>query len=372
MSFLLKLQLTVNRSIVSGNIIAFLGIKYLYIISFAIVAPMVILVYLFVWETTYTRPTPSAVPMSPVSPASEGKDDVFESKDSKKPTVIMTESTDPMYRTETNYPHDMSAAEPPIPYRERLKVFRGRVTTRSFLRALWAPFPLMIFPSNLFSTIVNGAFLTWMVTAGVIAGQVLLFPPYNLRPDTLAYIGLPGSLAAFIAAVIAGFLSDWSIKKLSIMNKGVYEPEFRLLMMIPATLFSTIGFFAIGPAYARFADIKEIVGLGLLFYLSGPFASAACIPYIFDTQEKNTTEAMVATSFCKMLFIFFATKYVPTWYYQVGPVHAFNTLGYLNLACASLTIPMYIFGKRARGAVSPIQEYVLLERVLTDMTGIAQ
>merc|ERR1711881_186705 len=44
-------------SIISGNIIAKLGVKYLYIISFCVMFVLFALNYLFVWETNYTRPS---------------------------------------------------------------------------------------------------------------------------------------------------------------------------------------------------------------------------------------------------------------------------------------------------------------------------
>jgi hypothetical protein len=244
------------------------------------------------------------------------------------------------------------APEAKLTWRQQLPVYRGRLTDRSWFKAFLQPFPLFIFPSVMYSNIVNGAFVTWMMISGVISMQVLLYPPYNLQPDVLAYIGLPGSAVGLIAAVGAGFMNDWMVKKLSKLNKGIYEPEFRLLAMIPATFFTTLGFFLTGPAYRDKAPVIKLIALGLLFHIGGPFASSACITYIFDTQGKSTTEAFVATALLKSVFIAIVSKLVPAWFKRVGPMKCYTTLAVLNLCFAALTIPMYIYGKRLRGYVS--------------------
>jgi hypothetical protein len=243
---------------------------------------------------------------------------------------------------------------------EKLRVFRGRLTDTKFTKAFVKPFPLLVFPSVVFATIVHGAFGTWITIVNTIHLQVLAFPPYNLEPDKLAYITLPGSAVSFVASVASGLLVDWIIKFLSRRNRGIYEPEFRLLAMIPATILSTIGFLALGKAYAEQASVVKLVALGLFMNAASPFASAASFTYIFDTLQTSSTEAFVATSLFRGLFSFMALQFVPTWFANVGAIKVFTTLAILNLAFSGLTIPMYVFGKRMRGAVSkPILETLL-------------
>jgi len=323
------------------------------------------------WETTFTgkRPHPqfgwreddasdSSHSSPPGSPANEKSD----------MTRIERVQTGPISPVNRSVTSDRLAQqnERKLTFREQLPVFRGRVTDRSFITAFFQPFPLMIFPSVLFSTVVNGAFITWMVISGLISFQVLAYKPYDLQPDTLAYIGLPGSVVGLISAVSAGLLNDWVIKKLSKINNGIYEPEFRLLAMIPATIFTTCGFLMLGPAYAEQWSVVKLVSLGLFFHIGGPFATSACLTYIFDTMGPTSTEAFVATALFKSIFIFFATTYVPTWFAHVGPRKCFKTLAILNVCFSLLTIPMYIFGKRMRGMISRNERLTKLARAGKD------
>jgi hypothetical protein len=360
--------LIVDSHVIAGNIIAKLGVKYLYIISFAVMTPFLFAIYWFVWETTYKRPPPPELPAnfgsgdpeehaSPSSPTSTANSTASALPDDIKKTNIETiedirELSSTPSVTSFHPPTEGTALDPKHSLRQNLRIYRGRVTERSLIKSFFQPFPFMVFPSVVFSTVINGAFMTWTIVSGIISHQVLLYPPYNLQPDKLAYIGLPGSAVGLVSAIIAGLSSDKLIQWMAHRNNGIYEPEYRLILMIPAVLFSTIGFLLLGPLYEQHASVPKLVLTGLVFHISGPFASSACITYIFDTMQNTSAEAFVATSLFKHIFMFMVTSYVPKWYAATGPIKTFRTLAILNVSSAALTIPMYMFGKRLRGAVS--------------------
>jgi hypothetical protein len=343
-----------------------LGIKYTFIISFAVVCVLALFIYLFVWETTFYRNTPEVRPPGEISEATAEKDDTSSSISGSK-TDLEKKGFD-VAKTETveTKAFDVAQIEAVSPtttglpsgppdakytWRQQQKVFRGRITKRSLLQAIVQPFPLLLFPSVVFSTIVHGAFMSWLIMSGLLKFQVMAYPPYNLKPDMLAYINLPGSVVNLFTAIFSGLFSDWLIKFMSRRNKGVYEPEFRLLLMLPAAIFSTMAFLLLGRAYEYKWSVGKIIACGLCFHISVPFATNASMTYIYDTQRTTTTEAVVASSLVKSVFAYFVTTYVPTWFAKVGPLRAFNTLAVLNICFAALTIPMYIFGKKLRGAV---------------------
>jgi hypothetical protein len=320
--------------------------------------PVVFAVFFFVRETTYYRPAPKEQRLSVSSgdfeAGSSKRDDDFESGD-KKSKVIITEDIKELSRTSSSsseVPRVNLALEPKHTMRQNLRIYRGRVSDRNFFIALLQPFPMLLFPSVTFSTVINGAFTTWAMISGIIMNQVLLYPPYNLKPATMAYVGLPGSIVGLISALSAGFLSDWLITFMAKRNKGVYEPEYRLILMIPAVFFSTLGFTLLGPAFERHDSVIKIVVMALSFHVAGPFAHSACVTYVFDTMGNNSTEAFVASSLARHVFMWACTNYVPTWFAQAGPVTCYRTLAILNISFAALGVPMYVFGKRLRGAVS--------------------
>jgi len=344
--------------VIAGNIIKRLGIKYLYVISFGVLFPIVLAVFFFVRETTYVRalkPTPSTATASIVSDGSK-KDDIFLTDDvDKKTKFTQTEVVElgPMASGSNSTVNTINEAalEPKHTLRQNLRLFRGRITQRSLRRSFLQPFPILILPHVAFATMVHGAFITWIISATLIQHQILLFPPYNLKPDILSYISLPGSVVNLITALFAGALSDWLIQFISRNNNGIYEPEFRLLMLLPATICTTLGFGIMGPLYAAKAKVWKIVVGGLLFHMAGPFASSGTIPYIFDTMQGASTEAFVAISLFRHIFLLIATSYIPVWLEHHGPLKVHQTLMVVNLVIASTAVPMYFYGKRLRGKV---------------------
>lgn len=261
-----------------------------------------------------------------------------------------------------------SADEPKHTLRQNLRLFRGRITYRSMIRSFFQPFPVMLIPNVIFATVIHGTFLTWIISSTIISHQILLFPPYNLQPNILSYLTLPGSAVNLITALCAGTLSDWLIQYCARHNNGIYEPEFRLFMLLPATICTATGFAVLGPLYHAKAAVWKIVVAGLCFHMAGPFASSGTIPYIFDTMQNASTEAFVTVSFFRHVFILLAQSFIPPWLEQRGPLHLFRTLLIVNLCIAFTAIPMYFFGKRLRGLVSLNPEPCLKTR-LTDSSG---
>jgi len=358
--------------VIAGNIIAKLGVKYLYLISFSVMTPFLVAIYFLVWETTYPRASPFAL-------TPEDSDDDKDSSQSSTPTrvnsssgdiedlkkggVVTEERIENIERAETTDsldeepkkyqpPTEGTLEDPKFTVAQQLRLYRGRVTNRGFFRSLVQPFPYMIFPSVIFSTVINGAYITWSHMSGIISHQIMLYEPYNLKPDQAAYISLPGSLVSLVFSICSGMASDKLIQWMAHRNNGVYEPEYRLLLMIPAVIFSTTGFLVLGPLYHMKAPLWKLVICQQFFHMAGPFAGSATITYIFDTMQHTSTEAFVATSLFKHVFSFLTTQYVPTWFAKVGPLHAYRVLAVLNVSFALLAIPMYVWGKRLRGAVA--------------------
>jgi hypothetical protein len=343
--------------VIAGNIIAKLGIKYLYIISFGVLFAVVIAVFFLVRETTFVRPPPPKPSTEAASIVSESSknDDTFVTSDKKsKFTATEVVELSPMASSSSSdvQPIDNGALDPKHTWRQNLRLFRGRITPRTLKRSFFQPFPIIILPHVVFATMVHGAFITWIISATLIQHQLLLFAPYNMKPDILSYLSLPGSAVNLVTALFAGALSDWLIQFISRNNNGIYEPEFRLIMLFPATICTTLGFGLLGPLYAAHAPVWKLVVAGLLFHMAGPFASSGTIPYIFDTMQSASTEAFVAISLFRHIFLLLATSYIPVWIEHSGPLKVHQTLMVVNLCVASTAIPMYFFGKRLRGKVS--------------------
>src|ERR1700759_4307180 len=96
--------------------------------------------------------------------------------------------------------------------------------------------------------LIQGTLIGWTVFLGVILAAVLLGPPlfYNEVRTGYMYAG------AFVGAIIGFFVSfavaDLVPKFMTRRNKGIYEPEFRLILVFPMVIAAAIGLFGFGAA----------------------------------------------------------------------------------------------------------------------------
>ncbi len=98
-------------------------------------------------------------------------------------------------------------------------------------------------------------------------------------------------VGAILGFIVAGVLADWSTKLMIRRSKGVYEPEFRIVLVIPQLIFGCVGLYGFGVTAAKvgkygwfwpdFFFALEVMGMVL-----GAVASAL---YIVDAHRKSTS-----------------------------------------------------------------------------------
>ena len=242
--------------------------------------------------------------------------------------------------------------EPRHTYASQLALFRGRMSPESFWKNAWKPVPLIAFPAVLFSTIVYGSYFTWLLTISVLSVNIFSAPPYALNPAQIGLTNLPLLAVSLIGSPLSGWTADAIAKFMARRNKGVFEPEFRLTLMLPATIFATIGFLGFGMSTSQGYPIVWPLVFMSIHSLSVPFASTASLTYVIDCHPKDANQAFVTINFTKAVLTFIATTYANGIMAKVGPRAVFDGITLVNLAICGLTVPAYVFGKRFRSKVA--------------------
>ncbi|KAF2251992.1 MFS general substrate transporter [Trematosphaeria pertusa] len=302
---------------ISGAIIQNISFEATFGISALIFIPIVLLMYFVVVETTYNGPR-------------GGSKIEIEEKGS-----FWTVDTD---EKET--------------YAQKLRLFRGRISGESFWKGAWKPVPLIAYPAVLFSTVVYGSYFTWLLTISVLSVTAFSMPPYNLNPAQIGLTNLPLLGVALIGSPISGWMADAAAKFMARRNGGIFEPEFRLTLMLVATPLATAGFLGFGMSVQNGAPLQWPILFMAIHSLSVPFASQASLTYVIDCHPKDANQAFVTINFTKAVFTFMATTYANGWFLKVGPRGVFDVITLINLGVCCLTIPAYIFGKRFRSMVA--------------------
>jgi MFS family permease len=146
-------------------------------------------------------------------------------------------------------PHEVTVSQP-IPAKasiwQQLKPFNGRKTDESFFLLFFRPFPLFFHPAIFWGCLIQGVIIGWTVIVGVILSLIFIGPPLFWDEKRAGFMYVSAFIGSIIGLVLSGVYSEvttnWLIKR----NNGVYEPEFRILLILPTMAFSAIGLFGFG------------------------------------------------------------------------------------------------------------------------------
>ncbi|CAG8982912.1 hypothetical protein HYALB_00002928 [Hymenoscyphus albidus] len=311
---------------------------YFVAIFIGICAP---LIYFFVPETAYNRAAHLNTDLA--------MNIELRSKDSEDGTKNSKYSELPEETGTANY--TASGAETPRKSRvERLRLVNGRISQESFWKLLLRPFPIFFQPAVLWACVIQGSMIGWTVFMGIILGAIFLGPPLFWNEEQTGYAYTGAFLGAIIGFLIAGVLSDWSAKYLTKKNNGIYEPEFRLVLVIPSMICGCIGIYLFGITASELINYSfylPILGFGL--QVAGMVIGAvAASLYLVDAHRDIIVESLTTTIIFKNLFSFGLTFSAYDWLVEAGTYKTFMWISSIQVIVCLTTIPLYFYGKRNR------------------------
>lgn len=135
---------------------------------------------------------------------------------------------------------------PKCSFAQSLLPFNGRKTDENLFKLFVRPLPLFLHPAVLWACLIQGTLIGWTVMIGVVLAAIFLGPPLWFSEVETGYMYTGPFVGAVLGFLLAGFLSDWSAKVMTRRNKGVYEPEFRIVLVIAQLLFGCVGLYGFG------------------------------------------------------------------------------------------------------------------------------
>ena len=252
-------------------------------------------------------------------------------------------------------PFQAGAAGQRSTFTQRLALFNGRKTDENPIELLLRPFALLIHPAIIWGMITQGAMIGWTVMIGVVLGIAFMGPPLWFNEMKTGYVYTGAFVGAALGFVLSGLFSDWSARLLSRRNAGVYEPEFRILLVVPQSLIGVIGIFGFGLAtdnvgkygvyLASFFFGMEVMGMVL-----GATASAL---YLVDAHRDIAIESFTCLLLFKNFFSFGLTWKAVDWVGQLGVWKLFWIIGVVQIAVCLLSLPMCMFSLFLSPSPSP-------------------
>ena len=138
----------------------------------------------------------------------------------------------------------------PIPqkvsFAKSILPFNGRKTDENFFKLLLRPLPLFLHPAIIWGCLIQGTVIGWTVMIGVVLAAIFLGPPLFFDEVKTGYMYTGAFVGAILGFILSGILADWSTKLMIRRNKGVYEPEFRIVLVIAQLILSCAGLYGFG------------------------------------------------------------------------------------------------------------------------------
>ena len=153
--------------------------------------------------------------------------------------------------------------------------------------------------------------------------------------------------------VVVGLLADSTAKYAARLNKGVYEPEFRLYLITFGLFIGTPGLALFG-WYASTATPEHEINWVVMSFIYGMVIfttvtqQSNTFAYLLDAHRDISVETAVFSVMLRNFFSFGASKFLPTWLMKKGPANTFYAIAGIQAGLVLLTVPLYVYGKVIR------------------------
>ncbi|KAK8196774.1 hypothetical protein M8818_006941 [Zalaria obscura] len=244
-----------------------------------------------------------------------------------------------------------SPSPPSLPprktWREELAIFTGTYSTDSFLQLIIAPFAICLNLAALWVILVAAFFVGEYVIVAYVLAQLFSVPPYNLTAAGVGYLSLGPLIGGILASLTLALVSDPIIRWATRRNRGVYEPEYRLIPLLPAV--------AIGPALIGFGYVTQagqsLYGAAFLYGLavfSIMFVLTQTNSYALDAYRGMSNEIFIASMAAKNFLLFPYSYFINDYMAREGPVKVFTVFGGIGIGLLVTMPVVFVWGKRYR------------------------
>ncbi|CAK7905786.1 protein Hol1p [[Candida] anglica] len=248
-------------------------------------------------------------------------------------------------------------------FRSELALFSGRHTIDSWWMIALRPFFLYLYPSVIFGSIVYSLSVVWLIVISETISEIFRGDGYGYSQSTVGLFYVSPFVGGVCGSMFTGLVSDRISRYMISKNHGVYEPEFRLVMLVVSTFFISFGLMGFGWSSQQ-TDlwIGPIVFFGCVGFGSS-MASTTAITFTVDSYKMFAAEALVSFNFSKNLLGFIFSLFNNAFMSSRGPRTTFVVYGCVQIFVSLFAVPMYIYGKKFR---SWTDEKEILKRLYKD------
>ncbi|GAB7353825.1 hypothetical protein MBLNU459_g4198t1 [Dothideomycetes sp. NU459] len=316
-------------AVLSGLITTDLGWRWMFWMLTIFLAIFFVLVCLLGWETAYTR-------------------DAIFNTDITSTDDLTTLEVKRELQVEEIERMEEPVLSPRKPLLKRLALVSGTYSNENILIMVARPFIILANPAVIWSTLLLSITTAWFVVISFVIAQIFSSPPYLLNAANIGYMSAGPTVGGLVGSIICGLISDPTCTWLAKKNHGIYEPEFRLVLLIPMLITGTLGFFLFGNLVTEGQSPATITVMWGIASMSIQFCSCAIGTYMIDAYRAISVEVFIIGMVVKN-FLFFGLSFgVNDWVTAWGPARVFDTIGGIQIGLCLISIPVWIWGKQWR------------------------
>jgi MFS family permease len=224
---------------------------FYWIIS-ALEAVSCILIIFFHPETKYLRDVPDSIQMAAQGLGTEKSRIVLIESSSK-----LAEGAEPTIDTDQNL-----GCGKPTKRQFRLIQPVDKDAVSKISRHIITPFKLLAFPIVIFGSWMLSFSAAGLLTLNYIQSAALTAAPYNFNNAQVGLTNLALCCGGTLGMFTAGPLSDWVAMYLTKKNRGIREPEMRLISMVPFIITSAIALTVVGVGFDHKWPWEAVIIIG--------------------------------------------------------------------------------------------------------------
>lgn len=227
-----------------------------------------------------------------------------------------------------------------------LKVYNGRFSNENYFRTVLSPFVTFLLPAVHWAAYAYGLTVAFAAAISVCLAQIFTVAPYNFTPAAVGLTVLSPFVGNIIGNFIPGPVADWLVTFMSRKNGGIYEPEFRNILCLPALFAGATGFWGFGLAiHFRTHWFLPVFFFGLSAF-AGAIMSLVSNTYLLDCHRKYAQDAYAVVTLVKAVGSFAISFFVNDWLAKYGPINVFFVIGSIHVIGCLYGLFLYVYGKR--------------------------
>ncbi|KAJ5793958.1 Major facilitator superfamily domain general substrate transporter [Penicillium paradoxum] len=219
---------------------------------------------------------------------------------------------------------------------------------KQYIRRLYYTLRVFTFPAVLYSGLQWGAQDAWLTFYLTVEQDNWYEEPWNYSDAAVGIMNVPTLIGSVIGCIYGGWFSDFFVVWMTKRNKGIFEAEQRLWLLLPVAFIGPAGLMLFGIGSGRGWNWPlPYLGLGFIGFgwgCSGDLSMA----YLMDAYPDMVLEGMVGVSVINNTIGCLFTFTAEMWLEAQTLAQVFVAIGVLSFCFIMTTVPMIYWGKKCR------------------------